>query len=340
MAGVTEMHGGSPTPLAPSGACGSGSSTSDGHDVGRVEAGRQQVVGEAGVADAAVDRWTISSITASPSPWAMPPSIWPMHRQRVERPPDVLGGGHLHHLHQPELDVDVDDGAVGDEGERGVAVALTVVVEVLRRAVVVLDGLVEDARRRWPRRRAPAATPSVSTTSVPSISEPQRVDAVRAGPRARTGARAPPGRRRRPRRPSSTSGATPTSTRPNRCAVSIGSSTTSSTPSTVRAICSAIVTKPWPDLGGGELERGDAVGQPAAGRGVVVEALGVHEVLDRHARSRRPGGRGRRRRCARRRPAAASGRRRGRRPARRASAAPRSRGCSGRPAPRSPRPGR
>ena len=28
-AGVAEMHGGSPTPFAPSGACGSGSSTSE-----------------------------------------------------------------------------------------------------------------------------------------------------------------------------------------------------------------------------------------------------------------------------------------------------------------------
>ena len=37
------------------------------------------------------------------------------------------------------------------------------------------------------------------------------------------------------------------------------------------------------DLGGGELQRGHAVGEPAAGGRVVVEALGVHQVLDRHA---------------------------------------------------------
>ena len=36
------------------------------------------------------------------------------------------------------------------------------------------------------------------------------------------------------------------------------------------------------DLGGGELQRRHTVGEPAARRRVVVEALGVHQVLDRH----------------------------------------------------------
>ena len=70
----------------------------------------------------------------------MPPSTWPSDRQRVEGPADVLGGGDLHDLHQPELDVDVDHGAMGDERERRVAVALAVLVELLGRLVVVLDG--------------------------------------------------------------------------------------------------------------------------------------------------------------------------------------------------------
>src|SRR5262249_48736380 len=39
------------------------------------------------------------------------------------------------------------------------------------------------------------------------------------------------------------------------------------------------------DLGGGGLEGGDPVGEPALGRGVVVEAFGVHEVLDRHGKA-------------------------------------------------------
>ncbi len=54
IAGVDEMVGGSPTPLAPSGAIGSGCSTSAATHRWHVEHGRQQVVGEAGVADPTV----------------------------------------------------------------------------------------------------------------------------------------------------------------------------------------------------------------------------------------------------------------------------------------------
>ena len=53
-AGVDEIVGGSPTPLAPNGAPGSGSSISVASTVGQVERGGDQVVGEARVADAAV----------------------------------------------------------------------------------------------------------------------------------------------------------------------------------------------------------------------------------------------------------------------------------------------
>ena len=125
IAGVTEMHGGSPTPLAPSGACGSGSSTRVATTVGHVEERRQQVVGEAGVADPPVD---LDDLLHHRQPEALGDAALDLadHRQRVERPPDVLAGGDLHHLHQPELGVDVDHGAVGDEGEGGVAVALAV----------------------------------------------------------------------------------------------------------------------------------------------------------------------------------------------------------------------
>ena len=41
--------------------------------------------------------------------------------------------------------------------------------------------------------------------------------------------------------------------------------------------------EPLTHLGRGELERRHTVGEPAPGRRVVVEPLGVHEVLDRHA---------------------------------------------------------
>ena len=65
--------------------------------------------------------------------------------------------------------------------------------------------------------------------------------------------------------------------------VSIGSSTTSSTPSTERAICWAMRDEPLADLDRRELQRRHPVGEPASRRRVVVEALGVHQVLDRHA---------------------------------------------------------
>ena len=108
----------------------------------------------------------------------MPPSIWPVTAQRVERPPDVLGGRHLHDLHETELGIDVDDGAVGDERERDVAVALAVLVEVLGGSMVELDRL---ARTRASPSASATGTRSVpieSTTSVAVDHEPQRIEPV------------------------------------------------------------------------------------------------------------------------------------------------------------------
>ena len=108
------------------------------HHRRHVEHRRQQVVGEAGVADPPVD---LDDLLHQRQPQALGDAALDLagHRQRVDRPPDVLAGGHLHHLHQPEVGVDVDDGAVGDERERDVAVALPVVVERLGGAVAELD---------------------------------------------------------------------------------------------------------------------------------------------------------------------------------------------------------
>ena len=79
----------------------------------------------------------------------MPPSIWPITDKRVERIADVLRRGDLDDLDQAELRVDIDDRAVGDEGECRVAVALAVLVEFLGLGVVVLDRLVDlEPRRR------------------------------------------------------------------------------------------------------------------------------------------------------------------------------------------------
>ena len=65
------------------------------------------------------------------------------HGSGLRAPTDVLSRRHLHDAHETELDVHVDDGAMGGEGERRVAVALAVLVELLGRPVVVLDRPVE-----------------------------------------------------------------------------------------------------------------------------------------------------------------------------------------------------
>ena len=54
----------------------------------------------------------------------MPPWIWPSSACGLSALPDVLRGRELHHVHQAELDVHVDDGAVGGERELDVRVAL------------------------------------------------------------------------------------------------------------------------------------------------------------------------------------------------------------------------
>ena len=269
----------------------------------------------------------------------MPPSIWPSTRQRVERTPDVLRGGDLHHLDQPELGVDVDDGAVGDERERRVAVALAVLVEFLGRRVVVLDGLVERRRRRVASATGSRQPDTVSTTSV-------AVD--------RRGAAG----RRRATRPTCSNSRSRTvrhaaSTAPPLIHVWRDADVEPAEPTCgVDAVEHDVVDaedragdlrgdrdEPLADLGGGELQRGDAVGEAAAGGRVVVEPLGVHQVLDRHAPADAAHDVADDRRCGRRRRAAASRRCAvglgDRRPARRAAAARRCRGCTARPGRRS-----
>ena len=61
-----------------------------------------------------------------------------LDRLRVDRLADVLRGRDLDHAHEAELDVDVDDRAVGGERERHVRVALALLVERERLPVVVL----------------------------------------------------------------------------------------------------------------------------------------------------------------------------------------------------------
>ncbi len=62
-----------------------------------------------------------------------------MDLERVEGLADVLGGGDLHHPHQPRLGVDVDGRPVGHEHEGDVGVALAIGVEAAGRLVVVFE---------------------------------------------------------------------------------------------------------------------------------------------------------------------------------------------------------
>ena len=233
-AAVDEMVGGSPTPLAPNGAPGSGSSMMAATvSVGQVERGRDEVVGERRVADPpVVDHDLLHQRQAD----ALGDAALELAEQleRVQDPADVLGGGEVDQADEAELGVDVDHGPVGGEGERHVGVALAVVVERQRSA--------RGGTRRSPRRLVPRASSATTLRrSSPSRDrQPIAGDARGVGP-------APP------RRPACTAPPDihvwrdwPTSSRPSRCDVSAGASTTSSTPSTSRAICWARVTKPWP----------------------------------------------------------------------------------------------
>ena len=214
----------------------------------------------------------------------MPPSIWPMHAQRVERPPDVLGGGDLHDLDQAEL-------AGRRRPPRGGRRTRTPCGSCPGRSRRdprsggwwYSTRLVEhhaggglgdrDPQRARPRRRRRARrSPSRSG-----------VDAVQPRRRARTAARAPPGRR--------------ASTAPPLIHVCRDADVEPAEPTLgVDRLEHDLVDaehrsgdltgdrdEALTDLGRRELQRGDTVGEPAAGRRVVVEALGVHQVLDRHA---------------------------------------------------------
>ena len=144
IAGVDEIVGGSPTPLAPKGAPGSGSSINVASTVGRVERGRDEVVGEAGVAHPAVFHDQLlhhrQADTLGDAALDLARDL-----ERVEHPPDVLRGGEVDDTHEAELGVDVDDRAVRGARERHVRIALPVGVERVGEPVVVLAGHVDRA---------------------------------------------------------------------------------------------------------------------------------------------------------------------------------------------------
>ena len=94
--------------------------------------------------------------------------------------------------------------------------------------------------------------------------------------------RAPRGTRRAPRRPPSTSCATPRPSPPSRRSRSgTGASRTSSMPSSVRATCRITPVTPWPTSAAAQCTSAEPSGEDPHARGaVVVEALGVGDVLE------------------------------------------------------------
>jgi hypothetical protein len=56
---------------------------------------------------------------------------------------DILCRGDLDHFHQTEFGVDIDDGAMCDECEGDVAIALAVLVELLRCSMLVKERLLD-----------------------------------------------------------------------------------------------------------------------------------------------------------------------------------------------------
>ena len=107
-----------------------------------VEEGRQQIIGEVAVADHAVN---LNDLFHHCHAEALGNTAFDLahDRQRIECDPDVLGRGDLDDLDQAQLRVNVDHGTVGDERERGVTVALAVLVDLAGLGMAIDGGLVE-----------------------------------------------------------------------------------------------------------------------------------------------------------------------------------------------------
>ena len=98
-------------------------------DIGGIEEGGKQIVGEGRVADDALfdDEFFHDG---QPDALKYPPFDLSDDCLRVEGLSDVLSSVHLHHSHQPQLDVHIDHRPVSRDGESGVNISLT---EFIRR---------------------------------------------------------------------------------------------------------------------------------------------------------------------------------------------------------------
>ena len=136
IAGVAATVACSPIPLTPYGASGSGTSTNRRDHERDVEDRRDQVVGERAIADlAALELELLHQRQAEP--YRRPALDLSLRPLRVDHPTGVLRRRDLDDAGEPELLVDVDHGALGDEREGDVDLALALGVEARRRPVVV-----------------------------------------------------------------------------------------------------------------------------------------------------------------------------------------------------------
>ena len=197
--------------------------------------------------------------------------------ERIEHSTDVLRRRDLHHLHEPEVRVDVDHSTVRHEGEGHVAVALAVLVEFFGGAVVVLERLVEHDSARRVGHRHPQRTHRVDHVGAVD-GKTQRVEAVRSRHVAEqllahaptctvNSAAAHPG--------------LPRGRRAARAADGGGDRLEQHRVDAEHAARDLLREhdKTLADFRGGELQRGYTVGETTTGCGVVVESFAVHQVL-------------------------------------------------------------
>ena len=248
MAGAVATSAGSPTPFAPHGPSGSGSSIRCTVDLRHVADGRDQVVVQ--VVGAAVD---VLLHQRHADPLGDAAVDLAFDQRRIDRPADVVRRVDVEQLHRAELEIDLDLGDLRREAVGRVRDALPVGVERDGRRVEVT------ARRRRgrPRVAAPArgrarARCRRQRPTRRCTLERERDGIVRAIGKAETLeqlAAAALRPRRAPRCPRRRSGATPTTCRRRRCGrcrPSPARTHASGKPTASANICGMIVAVPWP----------------------------------------------------------------------------------------------
>ena len=107
-----------------------------------VEHGGQQIVGEAGVSDRSVD---LDDFLHHRQAETLGNTAFDLakHGEGIQGDADILGGSNLNHFDQPKIGVDINDRTVGHKGERRMAVALPVLVQLGRLRMAVFGGLLE-----------------------------------------------------------------------------------------------------------------------------------------------------------------------------------------------------